>query len=276
MTDIKRDHRIIAEELLMGDARMVGKVMFLQDGVSLEFTPEEIDRVRQTALSNFGSWAVDDHGPSATVRIAGEPFAAVNEWGDACLISTSEDGKHLLLRLVRALNHGATVCALKAFGGPLALKLTAMTERRGDRLWLRFVVEGDVDGIVWPAPANPARRDGLWEHTCFEAFVLTDDGYREFNLSPSGQWASYRFDGYREGMVQAAETVTIDGLDGASDLVALEGWIDLPAGAARLGLSAVIEMKDGSKSYWALAHPSDKPDFHHRDSFVLDLPPEHP
>lgn len=262
--------------LRMHEPQPAGEIVFLGDGVSLEFSSEEIDRVRQMTLSNFGSWAVDDHGPSATVRIAGEPFAAVNEWGDACLISTSDDGKRLLLRLVRALNHGATVCALKAFGGPLALKLTAMVELHGDRLWLRFVVEGDVDGIAWPASANPARRNGLWERTCFEAFVLTDDGYREFNLSPSGQWASYRFDGYREGMVQAAEIVTIDGLDGASDLVALEGWIDLPAGAARLGLSAVIEMRDGSKSYWALAHPSDKPDFHHRDSFVLDLPPEHP
>jgi hypothetical protein len=42
----------------------------------------------------------------------------------------------------------------------------------------------------------------------------------------------------------------------------------------RLGISAIIEEKDGSKSYWALAHPQGKPDFHHADSFVLDLPPE--
>jgi hypothetical protein len=26
------------------------------------------------------------------------------------------------------------------------------------------------------------------------------DGYVEYNLSPSGAWAAYRFDGYREGM----------------------------------------------------------------------------
>ena len=35
--------------------------------------------------------------------------------------------------------------------------------------------------------------------------------------------------------------------------------------------TAVIEEADGTKSYWALAHPSDKPDFHHPDSFALDL-----
>jgi len=36
-------------------------------------------------------------------------------------------------------------------------------------------------------------------------------------------------------------------------------------------LSAVIEATDGSLSYWALEHPADKPDFHHPDSFALEL-----
>lgn len=145
-------------------------------------------------------------------------------------------------------------------------------EREGGILWLRFVVEGDVDRIEWPRRAVQARADNLWRHTCFEAFVATDTGYVEYNLSPSSQWATYRFDGYREGMRNANEGVTIEGLDGASDVVAMEARIELPTGATRLALSAVIEAKDGCKSYWALAHPSDKPDFHHPDSFVLDLP----
>ena len=39
-----------------------------------------------------------------------------------------------------------------------------------------------------------------------------------------------------------------------------------------LGLSAVLEEKDGTKSYWALAHPSgDKPDFHHPACFAARL-----
>ena len=33
----------------------------------------------------------------------------------------------------------------------------------------------------------------------------------------------------------------------------------------RIGLSAVIETTDGALSYWALAHPAEKPDFHHPD-----------
>ena len=36
---------------------------------------------------------------------------------------------------------------------------------------------------------------------------------------------------------------------------------------------AVIEAVDGSVSYWALAHPAGKPDFHHPDGFALQLPP---
>jgi hypothetical protein len=49
---------------------------------------------------------------------------------------------------------------------------------------------------------------------------------------------------------------------------------DLPADAPwRLGLSAVIEDRSGQKSYWALAHPPGRPDFHHEDCFALELTP---
>ena len=41
----------------------------------------------------------------------------------------------------------------------------------------------------------------------------------------------------------------------------------------RLGLSAVIEDDSGKLSYWALKHPSGKPDFHHPDTFVLEIAP---
>ena len=39
-----------------------------------------------------------------------------------------------------------------------------------------------------------------------------------------------------------------------------------------IGLSAVIEETDGTKSYWALRHPPGPPDFHHPDCFALELP----
>jgi hypothetical protein len=44
-----------------------------------------------------------------------------------------------------------------------------------------------------------------------------------------------------------------------------------PGMLLRLGLSAVVEASDGTLSYWALNHPVAKPDFHHPDSFALEL-----
>ena len=145
-------------------------------------------------------------------------------------------------------------------------------ERDGLLLWLRYTIGGDPSGIIWPGTAEPARTDDLWRHTCFEAFVATDEGYIEYNLSPSGRWASYRFDRPRTGMRDADEAAVVLGMDEAFDQMALEARLELPPCAKALGLSCVIEHRDGGFSYWALIHPSAKPDFHHPDSFVLELP----
>ena len=47
--------------------------------------------------------------------------------------------------------------------------------------------------------------------------------------------------------------------------------------AAKLNLAAVIEERDGTKSYWAIAHPpGDRPNFHHPACFAATLPPKAP
>ncbi|MDZ4110063.1 MAG: DOMON-like domain-containing protein [Brevundimonas sp.] len=148
--------------------------------------------------------------------------------------------------------------------------------RREEFIWLRFAVYGDVGRVRWPEAADPDRADDLWRQTCFEVFVPTDDGYREFNLSPSGAWASYRFDGYRTGMAPADERAQVLGLEATETWATLEALIEPPPGGVCIGLSAVIEEIDGGISYWALAHPPGKPDFHHPDSFALILPPPEP
>lgn len=155
--------------------------------------------------------------------------------------------------------------------GPLE-RVSVMLERQGDRLWLRYVIEGRVGEVKRPDTAPPERTDELWKHTCFEVFVQTDGGYREFNLAPSGRWASYRFTGYKQDMADATERAAVAPLDLADDQIALEAEVDLPDPVGRLAVSAVIEARDGSISYWALAHPTPEPNFHHPDSFVLDLP----
>lgn len=153
--------------------------------------------------------------------------------------------------------------------------------RSGDRLWLTYLLSGDTTRILWPKLAVPVtadrlakagRKDELWRHTCYEAFISTGDGYREFNFAIDGHWASYSFSGYRRNMAPAPETAECVSLEGRGDYNELGVVLDLPPSAERLALSAVIETLDGTISYWALAHPSDKPDFHHPDSFVLELP----
>ena len=149
-------------------------------------------------------------------------------------------------------------------------------------LLIKYLVVGRVRQMRLPPPATAQRRDGLWQHTCFEAFIGSPEGeaYYELNFSPSSEWAAYRFDSYRGGMREAGEfpAPSIMLRDGETRIWELRTKIDLGALAAegrpwRLGLSAVIEEKDGTKSYWALAHPPGAPDFHRRDCFALELPP---
>jgi len=148
-------------------------------------------------------------------------------------------------------------------------------------LVLRYLVAGAIGDLRLPPAAAPARTDGLWQGTCFEAFLRAppDAAYCEFNFAPSTQWAAYRFDAYREGMRTAGEIgaprLEIEATGASLHLQAaldLAGMPALPGDAAwRLGLAAVIEEADGRKSYWALAHPPGRPDFHRADSFVHEL-----
>ncbi len=149
-------------------------------------------------------------------------------------------------------------------------------------LVLRYFVTGKMSDLRLPSVAAPARTDELWRHTCFEAFLgaLPGSAYYEFNFAPSTQWAAYGFSDYRSGMRVVSEIsaprieVQLNGE--AYELqasLALDGLAGLPSdGSWRLGLAAVIEEASGRKSYWALAHPPGKPDFHHSDCFAHEIP----
>jgi hypothetical protein len=144
-------------------------------------------------------------------------------------------------------------------------------------LVLSYFVTGKMNDLRMPPVAAAARTDELWRHTCFEAFVRPspDQAYYEFNVAPSTQWAAYRFDSYRSGMRVAAEVGAprIE-VQAAPEYYTLRASLELdrlslPSDAGwRVGLAAVIEETSGNKSYWALAHPPGKPDFHHSDCFA--------
>lgn len=178
---------------------------------------------------------------------------------------------------------------------------------------VNFAVEAPPGQLLLPPAAKPQRTDGLWRTTCFELFVLDPEtgAYLEFNMSPSGCWAAYAFDGYREGMRELPiSSIGITTSDPAQFDLAMrarflergmpEAEVEALMQASRpaepvagpyvliafaedesvafprdcrVGISAVIEKTDGTKSYWALAHPEGKPDFHHPACFAGTLEP---
>jgi len=150
------------------------------------------------------------------------------------------------------------------------------------RLSLVFSATGDLQRVRLPQARPQERADGLWRGTCLEAFVrgAGNASYFEFNLSPSGQWAAYRFEGHRSGMADAEVPAPIIRSAASAAQFGLVAGIDVsallelgPLEIWEVGLSAVIEADDGSLSYWALAHPEGPPDFHHEACFAATLPP---
>jgi hypothetical protein len=148
--------------------------------------------------------------------------------------------------------------------------------REGDGLRLTYSIVAAPGALRLPEPAPPVHTDGLWRTTCLELFV-TEEGaaYREFNFAPSGQWAAYRFAARREGMAPLAmpEPPAIRLAGQADETVLSVALPGIGTGPLRLGITAVIEETDGTKSYWALRHGGDAPDFHDPDCFVAQLPP---
>lgn len=152
-------------------------------------------------------------------------------------------------------------------------------ERASVALW--YSLKGDITRLRIPPPRNRRSADRLWQHTCFEVFIAEkgQQSYWEFNFSPSGEWAAYAFKSYRDGgpigddglhpkivVHSAANSFELDAIVRLDRFQAIDPNMPL-----RMGLSAVVEENDGTLSYWALKHPPGKPDFHHPESFALEL-----
>lgn len=153
-----------------------------------------------------------------------------------------------------------------------------VTRPTPQRLQFRFIAAGAAGEVLLPAPAAPARKDELWRTTCFEAFLrpVGSRAYRELNFSPSAEWAAYAFDDYRAGMRDApvidAPVIELT-VEAKRLLLDVTLSLDLPPEPHELALSAIIEEKEGTKMFWALAHPPGAPDFHNAACFAADLPP---
>jgi hypothetical protein len=158
--------------------------------------------------------------------------------------------------------------------------LAGRVAREGNRLRFSYALRGDLDRVRVPRPGPPVFVRGLWETTCFEAFLADDPGYVERNFAPSGAWAAFRFDGYRLGMASLDRATDAPQIEtrSARGSLDLDAWVTMgPDGfpdraPARAGLCAVIEAVDGTRAYWAAAHADPgRPDFHRVESFIVPI-----
>lgn len=170
---------------------------------------------------------------------------------------------------------------LVAFENTTDLSLCAQVSIKNGRLNATFRL-APLTSRIKLAPPNPipARRDALWQTTCFEVFAgeVGSSTYWEFNFSPSGDFACYRFDDYRLGMMPEERVTAVT----CTQTAALNNFLEwqIQADVANIatfnndhdlefGLCAVIEDLEHKKTHWALAHRREKPDFHARESFIL-------
>jgi hypothetical protein len=147
-----------------------------------------------------------------------------------------------------------------------------------DENWLRlrWRIDGSM-ALAVPPFAGKGRADRLWRTTCFELFLMPGQGpsYCELNLSPSERWAAYDFSGYRDGMAERPVAREPQGtMRSGTGLAIFDAAIPLsalPGGECRANLAVVIEEHGGIKSFWALAHRGDEPDFHDPACFAATL-----
>ena len=165
--------------------------------------------------------------------------------------------------------------------GAPAIQITSRVRWENRLLNVQFMLSGDTAKVRLPdRSSSAARKDDLWSTTCFELFLAIPDQprYWEINLSPSGDWNIYRMDAYRR--VGFREEMSIQRLqlavENEAQSISLQANIDLSPLVAKeqrlqAGISSIIHSVDRHESYWALAHPYPVPDFHIRDSFVVQL-----
>ena len=161
------------------------------------------------------------------------------------------------------------------------IAITGWVTRKHNVLTVHYLLSGKVDEIVFPEPEiRHERRNELWLTTCFEFFVAIPGQarYWEFNFSPSGAWNAFRMDAYRRIGFRQEELIQTPFLeiDNGAECLCLDTSVDLGPIVENgkkilVGITSVIQTRDGHESYWSLAHPGSEADFHLRESFTLAL-----
>ncbi len=171
------------------------------------------------------------------------------------------------------LPHPASPC-----GAILRFTASIETAAPRDELNISYRIEGAIDRLRLPESGTALRKDGLWQHSCFEAFLRADanDSYHEFNFAPSGDWAAYRFAARRKGRESPAMPAPRMEFRRGAEFCEMKAAIPLAAipdlaqaAVLQAGLAAVMEDADGGLSYWAVAHRGAQADFHDPTTITL-------
>jgi hypothetical protein len=179
----------------------------------------------------------------------------------------------------------ALACHPSSGPGPVAgIGVSGSLSKDGE-LAVRYELAGDMRQILIPSVSpKPMPRDELWRRTCCELFLTdaTHDAgggervrpYREFNFSPSGDWAAYEFDGYRRGgrPLDTPARVVMRYVDGESLVLSVRTRVP-PVNLRRaadvsFNAAVIVETSDGGLQYWAVKHGEAEPDFHDHQGFV--------
>ena len=126
------------------------------------------------------------------------------------------------------------------------------------------------------------RTDGLWRHTCFEAFIAPGGverilGIQLFSVGCLGGLSLHRLPRRHDAARRGRRAASSPSKPARRNSRSLRRWTwagsrgRADVAGLRLGLTAVIEDRAQGLSYWALKHGAEKPDFHRADSFVVAL-----
>ena len=161
-----------------------------------------------------------------------------------------------------------------------AIEITGTVTRQANILSIHYSVCGEIENILVPEPSTSSRKDDLWKATCFEFFIAVKDQphYWEFNMSPTSEWNVYAMDAYRQANMreELAFTQLPFEFRKTNEGISLDISVNLnpilqPDQVLQIGITTIIQTRDGNEIYWALAHPGVQTDFHLRESFVINI-----
>ena len=146
---------------------------------------------------------------------------------------------------------------------------TVIVGSKGKIVSICYNIKGGLENIYWPKKMNPEHGDNeLWRSTCFECFIGSSctPEYYEYNQSPDGDSACYKFSDYRNRQ-SAFDRPSDYAFSLTADEYECHARIDIPSPYTLpfyLGLAVIIKDRRNELHYFGLSHPNDAPDFHLR------------